>query len=323
MQTPAPWRDAISNLLHGVARSALTNRAERISALYRDGESSGLAIRDEADALAYALTRSPATYGAVHNVLQRLRERAPHFAPATALDLGAGAGAASWAIADHWPGIHSIAQYDNNKPLLQLGKQIAQNAPAPALQNALQCTGDLTRAEHLPSADLVVISYMLAELQPAQMDCVVAHAWQQTGAALALIEPGTPAGYRRILRARDLLLARQARILAPCPHQQPCPLTPPDWCHFAQRIERSRDHRLLKGADLPYEDEKFSYLIAVRESLFSPAAQGRILARPERDPNLIHIKLCAADGKLQQRRISRRDKDQYKRARKTEWGEEL
>lgn len=323
MQIPAPWRDAISDLLQGASRSALAERAARISGLYRDGESSGLAIRDEADGLAYALTRSPATFGAVHNVLEKLVERAPHFVPATAIDLGAGAGAASWAIVEYWPNLRSISQLDNNAPLLQLGRKLAQNAPTPALQNALQVSGDLRRANDLPAADLAVISYMLAELPPAQMENVLANAWQHAGAALVVVEPGTPAGYQRILRARDLLLAREARILAPCPHEHACPLTAPDWCHFAQRIERSRDHRLLKGADLPYEDEKFCYLIAVRESLFSPAGRGRILARPEKDASLVRIKLCAMDGSLQQVRIVRREKDEYKRAKKKEWGDEM
>lgn len=323
MQIPASWRDAISELLHGVSRSELADRAERISALYRESRGSCTAIRDQGDALAYALTRSPATFGAVHHALERLRQRAPAFAPATTLDLGAGAGAASWAIAEHWPGISSITQFDNNSPLLRLGKQLAANAAAPALKHALQIPGDLARAKNLPSADLIVISYMLAEVAAAQIDGLMGRAWQHTGAALVIVEPGTPAGYKRILRARDLLLASQARILAPCPHERACPLTPPDWCHFAQRIQRSRDHRLLKGAELPYEDEKFSYLIAVRESLFSPAERGRILARPERDANLIRIKLCATSGELQQRRIAKQEKDAYKHARKKEWGDEL
>lgn len=323
MQIPASWRDAISDLLHGVSRSSLADRTERISGLYRDGGGSSTAIRDEADALAYALTRAPATFGAVRNVLERLQERAPQFAPATALDLGAGAGAASWAIAELWPDLHVITQVDSNLPLLKLGARLAQNATAPALKGAKQVATDVTRSSEFPAADLVLISYMLAELPAAQMDDVIAKGWQQTGAALVLVEPGTPAGYRRILRARELLMASAARILAPCPHEQACPLVAPDWCHFAQRIERSRDHRLLKSADLPYEDEKFSYLIAVREELFSTAGRGRILVRPERETNLIRIKLCATNGALQHLRILRRDSDAYKSAKKKEWGDEL
>ena len=41
------------------------------------------------------------------------------------------------------------------------------------------------------------------------------------------------------------VIGEGAAILAPCPHAQACPLVEPDWCHFVQRLPRSRDHRLL------------------------------------------------------------------------------
>lgn len=323
MQIPASWRDAIAQHLHGVSRTALAERAARISHLYRDGEGSGFAVRDAADALAYALTRSPATYGAVRHALERLRERAPGFTPSAALDLGAGAGAASWAIAGLWPEIESITQADRNGPLLELGKKLVEHAPAAALREARQVCGDLTRSYELPAAELVVISYMLGELTPEQMERVVAKAWEQSTGALVVVEPGTPAGYRRILQVRAYLLAHEARIAAPCPHEHGCPVAAPDWCHFAQRVERSRDHRLLKGAELPYEDEKFSYLAAVRPALFTQAEGGRILARPEKEAAFIQVKLCGANGALERIRVARREKDSYKRAKKKEWGDEF
>ena len=41
-------------------------------------------------------------------------------------------------------------------------------------------------------------------------------------------------------------------------------LQPPDWCHFTQRLPRSRAHKQIKGAELPFEDEKFSYVALTR-----------------------------------------------------------
>ena len=105
MQIPNELRAALNASLEGIPRGPLTERAERISSLYRGGAGSAIAIRDQTDALAYAITRSPATYGAVHNTLTRLQERNPAFAPQSALDLGSGTGAASWAIADTFPQI--------------------------------------------------------------------------------------------------------------------------------------------------------------------------------------------------------------------------
>jgi ribosomal protein RSM22 (predicted rRNA methylase) len=323
MQIPVELRAALDASLEGVPRGPLTERAERISSLYRDSAGSALAIRDATDALAYAIARSPATYGAVRNVLDRLQERSPAFAPQTALDLGSGAGASSWAIAEAFPQIASITQADRNQPLLSLSRNLAQHASSAALRNATQLTTDLARNLPENSADLVVLSYVLAELPPEQAQSLFVAAWALTSGALVLVEPGTPAGFGHILAARFILGGGGALILAPCPHQHACPILSPDWCHFAQRIERSRDHRLVKSASLSYEDEKFSYLIAVRESVFTPASAARILARPKKTKISIKLKLCQQNGMANLVTISRRDKPAYTRGKKKDWGDEF
>jgi ribosomal protein RSM22 (predicted rRNA methylase) len=73
-----------------------------------------------------------------------------------------------------------------------------------------------------------------------------------------------------------------------------------------------------KKATVPFEDEKFSYVIASRQPV---ALQGaRILAPPIKTKAEIKFKLCAENG-LTQSSIARRDKAEYKRARKLEWGD--
>jgi ribosomal protein RSM22 (predicted rRNA methylase) len=323
MQIPAELRAALDAQLEGVPRGPLTERAERISTLYRDSAASAIAVRDETDALAYAITRAPATYGAVRNALMRLQERNPNFTPATALDLGTGTGAASWAIAEMWPQITAITQVDNNQPLLRLNRTLAQQSSNTVLRSATQITANLTQKTEAAQADLVTLSYILAELPDTQAQSLLNAAWSLCTGAFVLVEPGTPAGYKRILTARTTLLNSGAHILTPCPHEQSCPLIPPDWCHFAQRIERSRDHRLLKSADLPYEDEKFSYLIAVREPHFTPASAARILARPERAKTSITTKLCQPNGAADLLTILKRDKPAWNQVKKKEWGNEF
>src|SRR5690606_27604170 len=97
-------------------------------------------------------------------------------------------------------------------------------------------------------------------------------------------EPGTPAGYQRILAARDRLRQRGAALAAPCPHDAACPMAGRDWCHFAVRLDRSRLHRHLKGAALGWEDEKFSYVVAVPPGAPDPRrASARIVRRPRKE----------------------------------------
>ena len=44
-------------------------------------------------------------------------------------------------------------------------------------------------------------------------------------------------------------------------------LQAPDWCHFTQRLPRSRAHKQVKGAELPFEDEKFAYVALTRTAV--------------------------------------------------------
>src|SRR6202795_3164946 len=96
---PAELKAALEAKLQGRSRSEAADRASLISRTYRDGGGSG-AIRSEADALAYALARMPATYAAVTASLNALREITPHFAPKSLLDVGAGPGTSRWAAAE-------------------------------------------------------------------------------------------------------------------------------------------------------------------------------------------------------------------------------
>jgi ribosomal protein RSM22 (predicted rRNA methylase) len=92
-----------------------------------------------------------------------------------------------------------------------------------------------------------------------------------------------------------------------------------DWCHFSQRVERTSQHRQLKGGALGYEDEKFSYLIAAKDYL--PSAAARIVRHPGKHSGHVQLPLCTAEGKIENRTITRSSKEAYKRARKAEWGE--
>ena len=92
-----------------------------------------------------------------------------------------------------------------------------------------------------------------------------------------------------------------------------------DWCHFSQRLERSSEHRQLKGGGLGYEDEKFSYVVATRNDV-TPAKE-RIVRHPRKHSGHVQLLLCTPRG-LEERTITKSQKENYRKARKAEWGDE-
>ncbi|UEM15189.1 small ribosomal subunit Rsm22 family protein [Bradyrhizobium barranii subsp. barranii] len=275
------------------------------------------AIKSEADALAYALARMPATYAAVAASLNALTEMAPDLAPETLLDVGAGPGTASWAAAEAFPSLQDFTLLDANATLSRLALELAHDSTRLADCRYLPGDAGANLAE-ASQADLVVASYVIGELSETDQRKLAETMWAKARHALVVIEPGTPAGYARILALRQQLIALGAYVAAPCPHEKPCPLTAPDWCHFSQRLPRSQAHRQIKGADVPFEDERFIYIALTRTAPATRAA--RVLAPPDVGKAEITAKLCT-EGGLAITKVPRRDRAAYANARRWRWGD--
>ena len=301
---------ALDQMLDGVSRKDLALRAEKMSAAYRTGASSG-GIINAADALAYAVARMPATFAACAAVFARLAEAMPDFSPTSLRDVGAGPGTAAWAAQAQWPGIAATILLDRNPALRALAQKLAD-----ALRvDAQIIAGDIGMG--MPQADLVVASYVLAEQPESQAAAIAADLWRDAQ-TLVLIEPGTPAGFARIRAARAALIDAGAHVAAPCTHDNVCPMTGDDWCHFSQRLARSRDHMALKNAHVPFEDERYAYVAVTREPIERHVA--RILAPPLESKPGLTFKLCDADG-LRSAFVGTRDKENYRRVKKRGWGD--
>jgi ribosomal protein RSM22 (predicted rRNA methylase) len=313
---PAELKAALDAKLEGRSRADVAARAAAISKTYRDGGGSA-AIRSETDALAYALARMPATYAAVSASLNALSEARPDFAPKTLLDTGAGPGTASFAAAQAFPSLTSFTLVDTNSALRALALEFSRVSKrlGDLTYEAGEACAALAKAE---TADLVVASYLIGELAEAERAALAAAMWARTRDVLLIIEPGTPAGYTRILAARAQLIGAGAQVAAPCPHEANCPLQLPDWCHFSQRLARSRSHKQVKGADVPFEDERFSYCVLTRNPVASRPS--RVLAQPAVGKAEISAKLCTVDG-LAIAKVPRRDRGAYGRARHWRWGD--
>jgi ribosomal protein RSM22 (predicted rRNA methylase) len=313
---PVELKAALDAKLHGLSRSDAAARSAAISQTYRSGGGSA-AIRSESDALAYALARMPATYAAVSACFNALREGRADFAPNSLLDVGAGPGTATWAAAGAFASLDRFTAIDGNGALRRLAVDLFGHSARFSTVHYTLGDGRATLA-NAKAADLVIASYLIGEMNDAGRSALTDLMWSKTRDTLVVVEPGTPTGYARIIALRAQLISSGAHVAAPCPHEDACPLTPPDWCHFAQRLPRSRAHMALKQAELPFEDEKFSYVILTRASVTRPRA--RVLAQPEKGKVAVMAKLCTTDG-LVVASIPRRAKADYARARRWRWGD--
>jgi ribosomal protein RSM22 (predicted rRNA methylase) len=313
---PAELKSALEARLQGFSRNDAAERAALISKTYREGGGSAK-IKSSTDALAYALARMPATYAAIIASLNALCEIRPDFAPSSLLDIGAGPGTATWAAAEVFSSLRTFAPLDANDALRTLAFELAHdNARLGGISYERgEARTALAKAE---AADLVVASYMIGELSDAELQAVAALMWEKTRDTLLVVEPGTPAGYARIIALRQQLISAGAHVAAPCPHDERCPLAAPDWCHFTQRLQRSRAHKQVKGAELPFEDEKFAYVALTRAPVAPRPA--RVLAPPVVTKAEVTTKLCTPDG-LAFMTTPRRNKAAYNGARKRRWGD--
>ena len=246
MTLPDTLRSGIEDLVSRADRRRLEEGVRRLSDAYRAGGSEATrAARSVDDVAAYLATRAPATYAAAAAVFAQIELARPGWAPGSILDLGAGSGIATWAAVEAWPAIATSTLVEAEPEMVRAGRSLAARGREVLQRAEWQVTEAAAAAGR---ADLVVVSYVVGELEPGALRGFVENAWSLAGDTLVIVEPGTTLGYERILSARDAVIAAGGSTLAPCPHDTTCPLPEGDWCHFSTRLARSRTHRVAKGA---------------------------------------------------------------------------
>jgi ribosomal protein RSM22 (predicted rRNA methylase) len=292
----------------------------QLTAHYKAADFSTSPIATEAHRAAYLAVRLPATYAVLRRVFAEINLRAPQVEITSMLDLGAGPGTALFAATEEFPSLQQAMLVEGDAEWLAIGKRLAAPPQLPDALKVQWSKQDLRSGLSCETHDLVVISYALGELPQAAAEAVLNKAWKCAGKFLVAIEPGTRRGFAAVNAARSAMIANTAHIFAPCPHASACPMAAAgDWCHFSQRVERTQQHRQLKGGELGYEDEKFSYVVAAKVA--TPSAGSRIVRHPGKHSGHVQLALCTTQGRIESRTVTRSSKEGYKRARKAEWGD--
>lgn len=319
MELPLSLRALTDDVQEGLSFKELSHAAEVLSGRYRSEIlDTGLHLKDDLAARAYIATRLPATYGAVSASFAATAKLRPDFTPKTLLDVGSGPGTAMWAAKEQWSSLEQALLVEASSAIRAWGEK----ASAQASLEVTWLSANATSTFEAKPADLVTLAYVLNELASEQRADLIVRLWSLTQDTLVIVEPGTPAGYKRVLEARNQLIEAGATIIAPCPHEETCPLSTTDgWCHFSQRVARSRLHRQAKGAEVGWEDEKYSYLAVSRHA--GEKVQARVLGTPRGRSGLVTLRACNSDGNASERTISKREGEVFKKARRVDWGDTL
>jgi ribosomal protein RSM22 (predicted rRNA methylase) len=290
--------------------------AAALSQGYRSGGAAPV-LTDRRAALAYASVRMPATFAATARALAAGAARLPGFAPTTVLDVGSGTGSAAWAATAVWPDLETISLLEREPAVADLGRRLAED-------RAWSWRAGNVATADLPEADLVTAGYLLGELPPDTIDAAVDRLWAAARGVLVIVEPGSRAGFARIIAARSRLIAAGAHVAAPCPGDEMCPVagSRTTWCHFLARLDRSPLHRRAKAAERSWEDEPFSYVVAARPAVVADPRPRVVLGRPRRRPGVVELRICD-DGRIETVVLSRRNGPAYRASTGLTWGDAL
>lgn len=273
-------------------------------------------LRDTRSCAAYSLFFAPQTHARLSHILAELPPFPETPVPLRILDLGAGTGAASWAILDHLgdrPA--SILAWDHSRAALRCLHELFTDLRRARWPQALlrtQCAPLDDFASNSDRFDLVVLHYVLNELPPEARRTLLSRAARALapGGRLVLCEPllRDDGDYLRDLRAHALADCG-LHVLAPCPHGAPCPL--PEPCHAVRSWRMPRSLQILNSSlrrDLPHL--AFAYLVLSPTP--PPPADSlrvRIVGSPSHAKGQSLCPSCCPDGQLRRIQFLHRDFD--------------
>jgi ribosomal protein RSM22 (predicted rRNA methylase) len=310
--------------LNGGKRLSLEQLQSAYSRLESDYRENNVVapIDDFATALSYVAVRMSPIYSVLHLIFSELRNDLLESAqPNSVLDVGSGPGTALFAACSVWEGLTRLVGVERQATLISVARALVQQFQKagelvlPFDNLSWECT-PVNSWVSGEQADLSVASYMLGELSDGDVLACIDAIWKRTKRYFVIVEPGTMRGFARLARVRRHLISRGAHIVAPCGGNWECQA---EWCHFSDRVTRTRLHQSIKEATLGYEDEHYSYLVASHEIL--PFAGARIVGRVRSNKFQTVVPVCSEGGALCNITFAKRTHSkEFREARRWHWG---
>lgn len=293
-------RDALQRLLPDIRRLA-----DRFTTARPPAEAAAGYLHDTRACAAYSLYFAPQTHARLLHVLAELPPFPSTAQPLRVLDLGAGTGAAAWALLDHL-GRRPVAltARDHARPALRCLHDLftsLRNSRWPEATLRTQCEPVEALANPAEKSDVILLHYVLNELSPATRRTLLARAARALapGGRLIVCEPllREAGDYLRDLRT-FALGELGLHLLAPCPHEQPCPLGEP--CHDVRTWIPPRSLQILNATlrrDLRHL--AFALLVLTPARPAAPESlRARIVGSPAHAKGQTLCPACCADGQI-------------------------
>ncbi len=218
-------------------------------------------IRSDTEALAYAVSRMPATFAAVYDALEKGGPACP---ARRAVPARRGHGHGRGLLEPRPGGMNWGAPSAWTRTRRCCGQPARSFSSVRLLCRTPGCFSAMRRAARCPRGRTLSSPPICWANCRRRGAAALRAMWDAADRMLLLVLPGTPQGYAAVMR-RAHCFCRGAHI-SPRPARTwaPAPCRKNDWCHFSCRVPRTRLHRQIKGGSAPYEDEKYAYLAAVR-----------------------------------------------------------
>lgn len=295
-------REKINDLYLSLDKKKLMDTQVKLTERYKTtmGDSKSKILSKD-DGILYAISRMPATYAVISNLLEQLVSEGKIRNILSVFDIGSGTGAGYLAVSEIFEN-SDICLFERDKNMIDVFKKLFD-------KDVKQC--DFLNENIKDKADLVVCSYVLSEMTENDQNSALSKLMEISEKYVLLIDTGTPDVYKNYMKIKQKAIASGWKVLAPCTCDK-CDMGD-DYCQFYTRVERSNLMKMAKSAQLSYEDEKYFYLLLSRDCV-DLESERRVIRRPEYKTNMVNLVVC--DSGKKELTIAKSDKQLYKKARK-------
>ena len=326
--------ERVTGLRGNAALRALTDEIERMSARFtrERPEVLGDYTATPLGCAAYGVYFFPQAYARMVHALSMwqgagLATRKDGDGVFSVLDMGSGTGAAGMAVASH-AACHGIAArvaaVDRSGLALETAGRAFESCrelwPGVAWEGA---EGDLKTWQGVECQyDMIVLCLVLNELPgvPDRLDAVRRMlGGLKPGGVMMVLEPAGEESGGALMKMRDTLVAEGFRVLAPCPHNAPCPMRGVAGGGFCHDVRRWRVPASLEFANRALQrtiwDVKVSYLVVGKGDTSNMSRSDdnglvfRVVAPVTRTKAHVVTRGCCADGTLRDFELQCREVD--------------